>query len=422
MFKFLHAADIHLDSPLKGLERYEGAPVDQIRQATREALKNLVQLALDEQVAFALIAGDLYDGTWKDYNTGLFFIGQMSRLWDAGIPVFLIAGNHDAENKMTLKLRLPRDKVTLYGSEHPQTEILEDLGVAIHGQSYAKAREDRRLAASYPQARRDYFNIGMLHTCADRQGHEDYAPCSLEELRSKGYDYWALGHVHKREPYPNDPTIVFPGNVQGRFISESENGPKGCMLVTVRDDLSVNPDFQAVDVFRWERCMVNARDAENGDVVMERLSAELQKKLGASEGRPLAVRVEIHGACPFHDQLHANPRKWVNEARATANEIGADQIWIEKVKFETKLPKAEDAGITDGPIAELLVLLGQLQADNDQLTKLYDDLADLDKKLPAEMKESPSALKLNDPDWLRDVLGHVGPMLVERLRSREEIR
>jgi DNA repair exonuclease SbcCD nuclease subunit len=420
MFKFLHTADIHLDSPLKGLERYEGAPADKIRQATRGALIKLVDLALDERVAFVLIAGDLYDGTWKDYNTGLFFIRQMSRLWDAGIPVYLIAGNHDAENKMTLKLRLPKDKATLFGSENPQTEILKDLGVAIHGQSYAKANENRRLAEGYPQAKQGYFNIGMLHTCAGRQGHADYAPCSLEELRSKGYDYWALGHVHKREPFPNDPTIVFPGNLQGRFFSESEIGPKGCMLVTVQDDSSVRSEFQTRDVFRWELCKVNASGAENGDMVMERISEELQKKLGASEGRPLAVRVEIHGICPFHNQLHANSRKWVNEARASANEIGADHLWIEKLKFETKLPSVKDAKSMDGPMAELLALLDQLHAQDDQLTKLYEDLADLDKKLPPEMKEGPNALNLTDPAWLRDVLGHVGPMLIERLRSREE--
>src|SRR5713101_8288517 len=120
MFKFLHAADIHLDSPLKGLERYEGAPIDQLRQATRRALENLIQLALDEKVAFVLIAGDLYDGTWKDYNTGLFLTAQMARLREANIAVVVIAGNHDAANKMTRTLRLP-DNVTLLAAAKPDS-------------------------------------------------------------------------------------------------------------------------------------------------------------------------------------------------------------------------------------------------------------------------------------------------------------
>src|SRR5262249_21567667 len=156
MFKFLHAADIHLDSPLQGLERYEGAPLEQIRQATRRALENLVRLALDEQVAFVLIAGDLYHGDWKDYNTGLFLVKQMNRLREANIPVFLIAGNHDAANKMTRTLRLP-ENVTLLSSEWPETCVLEDIGVAIHGQGFAAAAVTEDLSERYPHAKRGYF-------------------------------------------------------------------------------------------------------------------------------------------------------------------------------------------------------------------------------------------------------------------------
>src|SRR5436190_9561279 len=121
MFKFLHAADIHLDSPPVGLERYDGAPVE-IRQATRRALENLVQLALDEQVAFVLIAGDLYDRDWRDYRTGLFFVNQMARLRQAKIPVFAIAGNHDAANKMTRTLRMQAN--VMLTTEEPESRIL----------------------------------------------------------------------------------------------------------------------------------------------------------------------------------------------------------------------------------------------------------------------------------------------------------
>ena len=107
MFKFLHAADIHLDSPLHKLDHYEGAPVEEIRQATRRAFENLINLAIVEKVAFVLLTGDLYDGDWKDYNTGLYFASQMSKLREAGIPVYIIAGNHDAASKITKTLKLP---------------------------------------------------------------------------------------------------------------------------------------------------------------------------------------------------------------------------------------------------------------------------------------------------------------------------
>ena len=149
MFKFLHAADIHLDSPLRGLDRYEGCPVAEIRGATRRALDRLVRLAVAEQVAFVLIAGDVYDGDWPDHGTGLFFAKKMAELKDARIPVYLISGNHDARNKMTRELRLP-DGVHLLSSGKPETLHLPAVDVAIHGQSFATEKVSEDLAASYP--------------------------------------------------------------------------------------------------------------------------------------------------------------------------------------------------------------------------------------------------------------------------------
>ena len=177
MFTFLHAADIHLDSPQRGLERYEGAPVAECRGATRRALENLVDLAIAHKVAFVMIVGDLYDGDWPDYNTGLFFGKQMARLRDGGIRVFMIRGNHDAANKMTKDLRLV-DNVRVLSTDEAETVLLDDIGVAIHGQSFATRAVTENLAKSYPPRRGGYFNIGLLHTCVDgREGHDPYAPC-----------------------------------------------------------------------------------------------------------------------------------------------------------------------------------------------------------------------------------------------------
>jgi len=135
LFRFIHAADIHLDSALQGLERYEGAPVDEIRSATRRAVDNLVELAIDEEVDFVLMAGDLYDGDWKDYNTGLYFSERMGRLREANVRVFMIAGNHDAASQITKHLRLP-DNVTVFSTRSPERVLVEELSVAIHGQGF----------------------------------------------------------------------------------------------------------------------------------------------------------------------------------------------------------------------------------------------------------------------------------------------
>ncbi|MEZ6149368.1 MAG: metallophosphoesterase [Pirellulaceae bacterium] len=176
IFKFIHAADIHLDSALKGLQRYEGAPVDEIRRAPREGLSNLVDLAIELQVQFVLIAGDLYDGDWKNFQTGMYFVQQATRLRVAGIPLVFIAGNHDAANKMTRSLPLP-DNVTLLSHKKPQTIHLESLDVAIHGQSFATECVLEDLSQAYPAAERGCLNIGLLHTSAEgREGHDRYSP------------------------------------------------------------------------------------------------------------------------------------------------------------------------------------------------------------------------------------------------------
>lgn len=414
MFRFLHAADIHLDSPLLGLEQYEGAPVERMRHATRHALRNLVQAAIDQEVAFVLIAGDLYDGDWRDYQTGLFLVGQMNRLKEAGIPVFIIAGNHDAANKMTKDLRLP-DNVKRFGHKKAETLRLDGLQVAIHGQSFASQAIYDDLSAEYPAGERGWFNIGMLHTCGPgREGHESYAPCTLDTLRSKQYDYWALGHIHRRETLCEEPYVAFSGNLQGRHIRET--GPKGCMLVTVDDAHRIQTEPHYLDVLRWQSCRVDCTEAPTDDEVLERFQGELRKMLHAADSRLLAVRVELTGSCPAHRKLAARPEQYVTEIRARAHEAGGDEIWVEKVKLGTTLPQSsDDAVLMDGPIGELNQLIAEIAGDHERLMTLGEELAELKRKLPAELGEGPEALDLDSPENLRAMLGQAHQMLMDRL-------
>ena len=161
--RFLHAADIHLDSPLKGLAKHDGSAAESIRTATRAALDQLVGLAIDEQVSFLIIAGDLYDGDWRDYRTGLFFASQMGRLYGAGIPVYLLHGNHDARSQITRRLTLPGN-VHVFGSRKPQSFEIDGLNVFLHGQSFRQRDVTDNLALNYPKPVPGAFNIGVLHT------------------------------------------------------------------------------------------------------------------------------------------------------------------------------------------------------------------------------------------------------------------
>ena len=417
MFRFIHTADIHLDSPLHKLDRYEGAPVDEFRQATRRAFENLVQLALSEKVAFVLIAGDLFDGDWKDYNTGLFFVAQMARLRDAGIRVFIVAGNHDAANKISKTLRLP-DNVITFPTENPATFRLQEINVAVHGQSFASPVVKKDLSIGYPKADSGFFNIGLLHSClTGREGHEPYAPCSPEGLRNKGYDYWALGHVHQKERVLGEPPIVFSGNLQGRHARET--GPKGCMLVSVEDSPRVDIEFKPTDVVRWLATDVKVAGSESGYDIVDLFGRRLIELLDDNEGLPMAVRVRIEGETHACDEVLADLERWSNEIRSSALEIGSGRVWVEKVNFKLTPPSSiKRLKHAEGAIDELLKLFNELAAEPESRLRLATELSDLEKKLPRELKEGVDAIRFHDPDWLGEMLDQVRPMLIRRLLKK----
>jgi DNA repair exonuclease SbcCD nuclease subunit len=411
--KFIHAADIHLDSPLVGLQIYEGAPVEEIRGATRRALENLVELAATEKVDFVLLAGDLYDGDWKDYNTGLFLSAQMTRLREEGIPVFIISGNHDAASQITKHLRMP-DNVTSLSVRHPETVKIEKLGLAIHGQGYASRAVTDDLASGYPLASPHHFNIGLLHTSLDgREGHESYAPTSDGSLLSKGYDYWALGHVHAREIVREEPWIVFPGNIQGRHIRET--GPKGCMLVEEQDGRVIRVEHRELDVMRWAVAVVDAGRAARGDDVNDAASKSLKNIMKENKELPLAVRVEIMGTTKAHRELLSNPERWKSELRAVATDINGGTMWLEKIRFATREATSTTLGAKSEALVELMSAVEGLSGNADLVKTALEALRDLNEKLPHELKGGAESIRLDDPETVKRAAEGVRQVLMERI-------
>ena len=376
-FKFMHAADIHLDSPLRGLERYSGAPVAEVRGASRRAFIHLVSECIAQPVAFLLLVGDLYDRDWKDYNTGLFLLQQMARLKAAGIPVYIVRGNHDAENVMTKSLR-SLDNMHVFSATKPETFLLAAHHVALHGQSYGKAETGDDLSLNYPKPVPGAFNIGLLHTSADGSSseHATYAPCSVQKLIERGYDYWALGHVHKRRELSVDPPIVFPGNLQGRHIRET--GPKGATLVTVQNGRTTleHRDF---DVMRWFVQDVSVAEARSAEAAIDQVHDALAALRQAEGDKPLAVRVRLHGASEAHKDLLADIEHWTNEVRARGTEIA--DVWVEKVIFETRSPIDVAAmRLRATPLGELLRTLDADRHDPLALAELGKELTGLQEK------------------------------------------
>ena len=416
--KFIHAADIHLDSPLRGLARYEGAPLQEIRSATRRALENLVQLCLDESVNLLLIAGDLYDGDWRDYNTGLFFIHQMARLSRADIPVVLIRGNHDAASQLSKNLRLPKNVHEL-STRKPETRHFKHLNVAVHGQGYHHRDTHEDLSQHYPDPLPDCFNIGLLHTAVDgRAGHDLYAPCSVPGLIAKGYQYWALGHVHQREILCEDPWILFPGNLQGRHARET--GAKGATLVTLEDDSVTALEHRELDVVRWALCTLDASLSTSAHGLVEQARTRIAEIADNAQGRLLAVRLEITGASPAHAQLVSDPAGWEQQIRAAVADLD-DEVWIEKIHINTRSPIDLDALLThDDPLAGLIRGLRELGQDPTELADLFQNFNDLKTRLPPEYQQLEDALKLDDPATLAELLTEVEQLLIPRLLTIRE--
>ncbi|RWH90678.1 MAG: DNA repair exonuclease, partial [Mesorhizobium sp.] len=256
-FRFVHTADVHLDSPLRSLALRNPELGELIGNATRRAFVNIVDLCLSEQVNALLLAGDLYDGDQTSMKTARFLSEQIRRLDQAGVRVFIIRGNHDALSKITRELTYP-ETVKVYGGrpEAISLELDQATPVVIHGLSFAQAQCPESLVGRYKPRIEGAVNIGLLHTSlSGTRGHDPYAPCNVSDLEATEFDYWALGHIHKRSTSTGRCTIVMPGMPQGRDINES--GPKSVSLVTIADDRSVHVEERFTSIAQFERVVID---------------------------------------------------------------------------------------------------------------------------------------------------------------------
>lgn len=385
-FRFVHTADLHLDAPLKAIALRDQDLAAEVGAASRAAFTRIVDLCIDEDVAFLIIAGDLWDGTYSSTKTPRFLKQELLRLRDHKIPAFLIRGNHDAMSTRTGELDLP-DNAHLFGNvAGSQSLTIGDHHVLLHGLSFAEPHAPDSLLPLYPAPQVGAFNIGLMHTSlGGSEGHSNYAPVSVAALDGAGYDYWALGHIHKRDVHVARSTIVMPGNPQGRDIGES--GERSVTLVTVDDDHGVTIAARSVASLRFDRCNLDISGAEDwGQVVTLLEDAVIRAAHAARAEDHLVLRPRLTGQSPMAWRIRRDMDVLTENARAAAGHAG---IWIDKLEQAVLAPQGAGAQ-------------GDLPAD---LVQLVQDVLPNDPALLKQVMDVASAFQSQLPDSLRDILG-----------------
>lgn len=382
-FTFIHAADLHIDSPLAGLGLKDPAVAARFAHAGRRAVEALIDEMISAKAAFLVIAGDIFDGDWKDVTTGLFFARSLGRLDREGISTFIVKGNHDAESLMSKSLPYP-ESVRIFSAARSESVPLEAQQVVLHGRSFGARRVADDFVASYPARRDGWFNIGVLHTALDgTRGHESYAPCTIDSLRRFGYDYWALGHVHAAEEVCRDPWIVYPGNIQGRSVRET--GPKGATRITVEDGRVVEITRIPLDAARWAHVSVDVSHCIDEATVLTRLEARLGAVHSEAEGRPLATRVSLTGATPLHERFIARQEAIEADARAIGFRL-AEDCWVEQLKIATRALGRSEIAAGESDALDVEALLQEATEDPGFAKVLADLTTQITDKLPRALR------------------------------------
>lgn len=415
-YRFVHTADIHLDSPLKSLALRNQELAELIGGATRQAFVNTITLCLEEQVDALLLVGDLYDGAQTSMKTARFLAGQLAKLHEAGISVFIVRGNHDALSKITQELVLP-DSVKVFGGRAEAVSVpraKSEVPVVIHGLSFARPQAPESLVPKYKPYIEGAINIGMLHTSlAGAVGHDPYAPCSVADLQATGFRYWALGHIHKRSITEGDCTIVMPGNPQGRDINEA--GFKSVSLVTIADDKSIYVEERQVSIAQFERLSLDVTDIDDWRDVAGALTKTLKTARKGVTANHLVARLQITGTTPLAWRIRRDLDLLKTEADERASVIG--NCWIEKVEVLCQ-PASVAAGVGNDPIMELHRLITSTVGQSDSFRHEAVGIAqDLITQLPQECRDFLGADEAAFHKALAELISEGAEEVIARLQD-----
>jgi len=411
-FTFLHAADLHLDTPFEGLSVDQPELARQLREASLVAFDRLVETAIDRGVAFVVLAGDVYDGIERGLRAQVRFRQGLGRLHSKGIRAFVVHGNHDPVGEAGGEVR---DGVHVFAAGEVESVPVERGGTRIatvHGISFSKREEKANLARLYRRGPEPGLHVGVLHCNVEgQQGHDPYAPCTLADLEAAGLDYWALGHVHTRATLLRGGTWAqYPGNLQGRSFKPSEQGPKGAVLVHVVDDSVRDVEFVPLAPILFATVAVDIAGHDDLPSVQGALvDAALQAAdVPGCEG--LLVRANLTGRGPLHHELG---RRCEELQESLNEETSARSPWI---RWE-RLERGTRPEVDRDRIADRDDLAGEILRRIDAIARDPDAMRNLAQEVDGKLR-GPALAKVIDPladEELESLLREVELDALERL-------
>lgn len=415
-FRFIHCSDLHIDSPFKGLGSVRPELAARLRDSTFQAFQNIVDLAIREKVDAVVIAGDIYDGADKSLQAQLKFRRGLKELADACIPCFIAHGNHDPLDSRFSRLEWP-ELATVFSGKSVEGHTLQRNGkilANIFGISYPTREVKENLALKFPDSAKEGFAIGVLHAnVGHNPNHDDYAPCSLEDLVSRKMDYWALGHIHGFKILRDqDPAIVYPGNTQARHKNEA--GRKGCCLVTLHADSPPDIQFVATDTVRFVADSLRLDDAKSIDDVLQSLQTRCESIASTAEGRDILIHLSLTGRTQAHAELKQSGNvETLSEEIQSCFDGQTPAVWINLTLNTQGTYDVENLRQGNDFIADLLALYEE--SDNDES---LDDLKEVLKPMLEDWKGRKYLDAISGQD-LQDLLLEARNLTLDQLVERQ---
>ncbi len=411
---FVHAADLHLDTPFQGLGRLSPELQRALREASLDAFDALIETTIDRGAAFLLLAGDIYDGSDRDVRAQLRLRSGLQQLSERGIQTFIIYGNHDPVDEGWQAITQWPEHVHIFSDqtvESKQVVVGGECIATVHGMSYPTKHVTENLALRYQRGREPGIHIGLLHAnVGSSDEHASYSPCTIDDLQRTGMDYWALGHIHKRQFLrPGNPWIVYPGNLQGRSPKPSEQGVKGVLLITVDGQAIHEPEFLPLDRARFTEMSLSIDDLPDVASLAGRLSSKARALQTEHPDRDLLVRATITGRGDLHADL-AHPERVSGLLSELRSEFEAEQpfLWWDRLQVKTR-PDLDREAIRNSAsfTSDVLALIDELRADPEALRAFAnEELLELQRTPIAQIRKA-------DDDAIREIEANLDQLLAD---------